>query len=154
MIELTRADALGPSLEKAKGYSVLNPTPFFDGRALEQAGYTYEFLDPDGVSDPAAAGDGALYPDGPAYRAIVVDTRAMPGAAAAALAQAAQHGLAVVFVGSPPNRGTGNTSPRTEDRQVRDAVQAVMASGRARRVTSDAAVLGAESVALAQCMVD
>src|SRR4051794_37097464 len=79
--------------------AAMRPTPFFDGRPLEQAGYTYEFLAPGGASAPAASGSGVLSPAGPAYKAIVVDERAIPAAAAEALASDAKGGLAVVFVG-------------------------------------------------------
>ena len=53
-------------------------TPFFHTRPLERRGYTLEYLDPVGVREPAAAGDGVLYPDGPGYRALIIDERALP----------------------------------------------------------------------------
>ena len=41
----------------------------FDAVAMEKAGYSLQYLDPNGVIDPAADGTGVLYPDGPRYRA-------------------------------------------------------------------------------------
>ena len=65
---------------------------FFDGQALEYAGYRYGYLDPDGVIDPRAAGSGVLYPKTASYRALIVDEQALPGAVADAIATAARGG--------------------------------------------------------------
>jgi hypothetical protein len=35
--------------------------PFIDTTAIEQTGYTLEFLDPEGLGDEGAHGDGTLY---------------------------------------------------------------------------------------------
>jgi hypothetical protein len=119
------------------------PTPFFNGEPLERAGYTFEYLDPAGVREPQAVGNGVLYPSGPAYRALVIDQRALPGATADALASEAAKGLAVVFVGSPPDRGTGFADSAAEDSRVSADVQRILAAPRTRRVATQADVLGA-----------
>ncbi|MET8468765.1 glycosyl hydrolase [Streptomyces sp. NPDC006422] len=119
------------------------PAPFFDSAALERAGYSLEFIDPRGLSDTEAAGEGVLHPKGPGYRALIVDERALPGAAAEALARHVHRGLAVVFLGAPPDRGTGGDRPTSEDRTVRDCVRRILRSGRARRVDAPSDVPGA-----------
>jgi hypothetical protein len=119
------------------------PTPFFDGEPLERAGYTFEYVDPEGVREPQAAGRGVLYPKGPAYRALVIDERALPGATADAIAREASSGLRVVFVGSLPDHGTGFADAGGEDRQVRAAVQRILAAPHVARVGTQAGVRGA-----------
>jgi hypothetical protein len=119
------------------------PTPFFDGAALEHAGYTYEYLDPIGAREPQAQGDGVLYPDGPRYRALVIDERALPGATAQAIAREAESGLAVVLVGGLPSRGTSLGDAPGEDAQVRDAVARILAAPRVRRAKAQGDVLAA-----------
>jgi hypothetical protein len=118
----------------------VKPTPFFDAEALERTGYTLEYLDPQGLLEPAAAGDGVLFPDGPAYRALVVDERALPGDAAEALAAEAAKGLGVVFVGDLPDAGTGFTDADAEDQQVREAVARMMVLPRVARAATQADV--------------
>src|SRR4051794_13976147 len=119
------------------------PTPFFDGAGLERAGYTYEYLDPVGAREPQARGDGVLYPDGPRYRALVIDQRALPGATAEAIASAAERGLAVVLVGGLPARGTSLDDAGGEDQRVKAAVDRLLAAPRVRRVKDQGDVLGA-----------
>lgn len=136
-------DALNGTLNGLEATVDPRPTPFFDGAGLERAGYGYEYLDPGGLTDPAVLGRGTLYPDGPAYRALVVDARALPGAAAQAIARAAEHGVAVVLVGGLPTRGTSLGAAPAEDAEVADAVARLLRSPHVRRVTGDAEVLAA-----------
>ena len=97
--------------------------------AMEKAGYSLQYLDPNGVIDPAADGTGVLYPDGPRYRAIVIDERALPAAVAEQLADEAAQGLAVVLVGELP---TEDTSYRGDDARVPAAVARLLAQPRSR----------------------
>ncbi len=91
----------------------VSPRPFFDSLEMEKAGYRIEYLDPQGLAEPEARGDGVLYPSTARYRALVLDERALPADAAEALADAAERGLAVVVVGTPPmpTPGTWRRAP-------------------------------------------
>src|SRR4051794_30578096 len=119
------------------------PRPFFDTEALEQAGFRLEYLDPQGLLDPRAGAGRELYPEGPSYRALVVDERALPGATAEAIERDAQAGLPLVLVGDLPTRGTGAENPAHEDQAVRDAVQGMLHAPSVAHVASQAGVLGA-----------
>ncbi len=119
------------------------PPPLFDGQSLEQAGYTYQFIDPQGLLDPRAPGTGVLFPKGPSYRVLVIEQSAMPGSAAQALARDVRRGLAVVIVGAPPSHGTSNADPAQEDAQVVHAFKQILHSPRSRVVASEADVLQA-----------
>ena len=112
----------------------------FDAVDMEKAGYSIEYLDPNGVIDPAANGTGVLYPDGPRYRALVIDERALPAAVAERLADEAAQGLAVVFVGNLPTR---DTSLRGEDARVQAAVARLIAQPTVARVATQAEAAGA-----------
>ncbi|MGV2984341.1 glycosyl hydrolase [Microbacterium sp. AGC85] len=84
------------------------PSRLVDGDPLERAGYTVQFLDPVGLVEGAAHPEKTvLFPDGPAYRAVVVNEEAITPEAAEALDEAAGNGLAVLVVGEPPTRASG-----------------------------------------------
>lgn len=117
-----------------------SPNPFFDTQPLESKGYTVEYTDPTGLTDPRASGNGNLYPAGPSYQALVIDERSMPGDAALALAQEVDKGLAVVIVGTPPSKGKRLLDPVTEDAQVQAAFARILGSPRTRIVDSTAEV--------------
>ena len=122
---------------------VRNPAPYFDTRPLEERGYSLNYLDPEGLSDRRAAGKGVLFPNGPAYRALVIDQRAMPAEAAERLAKASVNGLSIVVVGSAPTAGAGNAAAAKEDARVRSAFRAILASRRTRVAKTQADVAGA-----------
>jgi hypothetical protein len=99
------------------------PASLADTRALESAGYTMQYLDPIGLAEEGAIGGaGALFPNGPAYRGLIIDERAMTPEAAEAVARAAQLGLRVVIVGEAPSMDSGLGSQTSGDARVRDAV--------------------------------
>ena len=91
--------------------------------------------------DPAANGTGVLYPDGPRYRAIVIDERALPAAVAERLADEAAQGLAVVLVGDLPT--PGHEFSRGEDARVQAAVARLIAQPTVARVATQAEAAGA-----------
>jgi hypothetical protein len=119
------------------------PSPLFDSRPLEHAGYTLELIDPAGLTDPRAAGAATLYPKGPAYRVLVVDQTSISAAAAQAIAAAARRGLRVIFVGRLPARGTSAVDPSREDARVGAAIRAALRQPTVRHVASESDVLGA-----------
>ena len=75
-----------------------------DSVALEQAGYSYDFLSPNYLTDefPALAA-GRLFPEGPAYKAIVFNNQtALPGKVVSRLVELANAGFPIVFCGETP----------------------------------------------------
>lgn len=109
------------------------PARLADLEPLERRGFSAQFVDPIGLSEPDAVGDGLLFADGPAYRALVVDERTLTPGAASAIADAAASGVAVVFVGELPT-GDSGWGGRDRSAEVRDAVARALASGRVGRV--------------------
>ncbi|MFE4835222.1 glycosyl hydrolase [Arthrobacter sp. NPDC056691] len=119
---LTTAARGTPELE------LTTPERLVDAEALEEAGFTFQFLDPTGLADPGALGDGgALYPQGPQYRAVIVDERAIAAEAAEALVRAAGHGLRVVVVGTPPHQDSGFAQGKAGNERVRQAMDRLLA---------------------------
>jgi hypothetical protein len=109
--------------------------------ALDEAGWTYDFADPVTLAAQGTVAGGRLFPDGPAYKALVVDgadswVAGMPGATALRIADFARQGLPIVFVGDPPSQGTSGRDPGGEDATVRQAMAAALALPNVRRVDS------------------
>src|SRR5262249_55208573 len=109
--------------------------------SLEEAGYTYDFADPGTLAAQGAVAGGRLFPDGPAYKAVVIggaDTWAagMPGATAQKIAELARSGLPIVFVGDVPSQGTSGREPAAEDAAVREAIGATLGLPDVRHVDS------------------
>ncbi|MDW5596828.1 glycosyl hydrolase [Conexibacter stalactiti] len=115
----------------------------FDALALERAGYSLGYLDPNGVIDRDAEGDGVLFPRGPRYRAIVIDERALPAAVAERLAEEAEQGLAVVFVGELPNRDTSYKNATRGDIRVQRAIERLLDAPTVARAATQADAAGA-----------
>lgn len=112
------------------------PGHLVNAEPLEHTGYTIQFLDPIGLVE-AGAGvrNGQLFPDGPAYRAVILDERAIPPDAAEALDTAAARGLAVVIVGEPPTCDSGLGAP-DGDARVQRAITRLLGRPTVRRVAS------------------
>jgi hypothetical protein len=125
--------------------------PVNDTRRLEEKGFTIGYVDPVGVRETKTGESGALFPDGPAYRAIVIDgamqnyidPMAIAGATATALDRASAKGLWVVFVGAAPVRGNSGRNPAAEDAEVRRAVANILARRTTRVVPELEDVAGA-----------
>ncbi len=99
------------------------PARLADTEALERRGYSVQFVDPIGLAEPGAIdADGVLFDDGPAYRALVIDERALTPEAAEAIDAAASRGLRVVVVGEPPTDDSGFAAGSAGDARVREAV--------------------------------
>ncbi|WP_433519572.1 glycosyl hydrolase [Nonomuraea sp. CA-143628] len=102
------------------------PRMLADSEALERAGYTVQFIDPVGLADTEAIeSDGTLYPDGPGYRALIIDERRIDPAAIEAVVRAAANGLHVIFVGEAPAGDVGFSAREEGNERVRRAVDAL-----------------------------
>lgn len=88
-------------------------------QVLHQKGFAWDYIDPVSIRETGQVEDGKLLPDGPAYRAVVVDHgAAMPGATAQRLLSLARQGLPVVVFGEAPERGTSQRDAGQEDALV------------------------------------
>ena len=108
--------------------TVHDDAPLFADAALEGAGYTYDFIDPEALS-AADAGkvDGMLYGRSVGYRALVLDHEAsIPAVAAQAILSLAKHGLAVVIIGDAPSKSRGFAHHEANDKSVRTSMAALM----------------------------
>lgn len=113
------------------------PARLADTESLELAGFSVQFIDPDGVVEgvgEGAAEDPALFPAGPAYRGLIVDERMLPPGTAEALAEAAGRGVRVVVVGEPPSADSGYAHGRAGDERVRAAMARALAMPSVARV--------------------
>jgi hypothetical protein len=122
-----------------------DPGPVFEGSALEAAGFTYGFVDPVSLAQRRdVIGSRSLFPDGPGFRALVIDGEdAMPADAAQRILAFARRGLPVVVIGERPQRGTSLRDTAGEDREVRTAFDALLRERSVRQVASTADVRGA-----------
>ncbi|PSK85017.1 alpha-L-rhamnosidase-like protein [Murinocardiopsis flavida] len=120
---------------------------WFTDTTMERLGYTYEFIGPALLDLPGArVAGGRLDPEGPAYKALVLDfagqragVRGMPAAAARAVLDHARAGLPVIVVGELPD-STGFFGDAGDDADVRAALAALLATPGVRRVAAEDAV--------------
>jgi hypothetical protein len=104
------------------------PSRLADTESLELAGFSVQFIDPVGLAEPGTVGDdGTLFPDGPAYRGLILDERTLPPEAAEAIAIAAERGVRVVIVGEPPSADSGFSNGSDGDQRVRIAMDRALA---------------------------
>jgi len=122
--------------------TVHDSAPLFASDALEGAGYTYDFIDPVALSEPgAAATAGMLYGHSVGYRAVILDRQvSIPAEAAHAILSMAEHGLAVVVIGSPPRASTGFKDRALGDRKVEQAMKMLMGLKTVAQVNSQSEV--------------
>jgi hypothetical protein len=109
--------------------TVHEDAPLFASDALERAGYTYDFIDPQALSArEAAAVDGELYGRSIGYRALIIAQQtAMPAGAAQAILRMAQRGLPIVILGAPPAKSTGFRGREANDRLVSASMMSLQA---------------------------
>jgi len=115
---------------------------------LVRSGYTYEFVDPVTLAERGTYRGGRLFPDGPGYRALVIDPAdiapsGFSGEAAVKILQLARRGLPVVIVGALPATGTSAVASAAEDQQVRTSFAALARLKSTARVDTSAEVLPA-----------
>ncbi|TXN29496.1 glycosyl hydrolase [Lacisediminihabitans profunda] len=99
------------------------PARLADTESLETAGFTVQFVDPIGLAEAGTVGDdGTLFPEGPAYRGLIVDERMLPAEAAEAIAEAAERGARILIVGESPSADSGFAGGSASDERVRAAM--------------------------------
>ncbi len=121
--------------------------------AMNDNGYTYEYVSPDFVTDPTKAtytpgatpNDGAVFPDQSAYKAFILNNQpAIRPEAYAKLVDWAKQGMPLVIIGALPTRAQGDSDAAGRDAQVQalsDQLQALVDDG-THHVTTVAAESG------------
>jgi hypothetical protein len=125
--------------------------------SVERAGYSYEFVGPALFDLPGATvRGGRLSPNGPAYKALVLDAEqrddvdGMSLAAARQILGYARQGLPTVVVGQPSDR-TPFFGDRARDPEVQRTIARLLELSNVRRVATKAEVPGAlEQVGVGQ----
>jgi hypothetical protein len=118
----------------------------YPDEGLLEGGYSYGYVSPGSLTLPAArVADGRLAPEGPAFKALVINDQAsMPAAAARQTLQFARDGLPVLVVGQPPSRTPGYAATGEEaaqgDAKVRSVLTALLDEPKVRRVADTAGV--------------
>ena len=125
--------------------TVHDDAPLYAGAGLEQAGYTYDFIDPAALSLPdAAAVPGRLFGHSVGYRVIVLDHQAtLPVPALEALLGMAHRGLRVLIIGDPPRSSPGFLQHAALDRRIREGMARLMALPSVKHVGENAEALAA-----------
>ncbi|TDD87811.1 hypothetical protein E1293_07315 [Actinomadura darangshiensis] len=108
--------------------------------ALASAGYTYEYLSPAHLKrKDASYSRGALFGDGSAYHAVLLnDQKTMPVAAAEKLLRLARQGLPVVIVGDVPSAVPGAGDAARQDARLKSVVSTLLRQRGVVRVASEA----------------
>ncbi|MEU9158283.1 glycosyl hydrolase [Streptomyces sp. NPDC048417] len=107
------------------------------------AGFTYDFAGPDQLEGTWVRGS-RLAPDGPAYRALILDRRpTLPVATARQLLSHAGSGLPVVIVGDPLGRTPGAYRPERQDDELAGLLEKLLKHPSVRHVTGQDGLLGA-----------
>ncbi len=95
--------------------------------ALNDNGFTYEYVSPDFVTDPTIASyrpgatpnDGAVFPERSAYKAFVLFNQdTIRPEAYARIVDWAEHGMPLVIIGALPTRAQGGSDAAARDAQV------------------------------------
>jgi alpha-L-rhamnosidase len=116
--------------------TVHDDAPLFADATLEGQGYTYDFVDPEALSElEAGKMDGMLFGRRAGYRALILDHEAsIPAAAAQAILTLARRGLKVIIVGDAPSKSSGFANHEANDRGVKTSMAALMKLPNAARV--------------------
>lgn len=96
---------------------------------LGARGYSYDFVDAVQLDHPESRVQrGRLYPDGPAYRALILDNQdALPLRTASGILEDTRAGLPVVVVGAPPSRTPGVPQSPLEESTLRQEMAHLLA---------------------------
>jgi hypothetical protein len=107
------------------------------------AGFTYDFAGLDQLEGTRVRGR-RLAPDGPAYRALILDRQpTLPVATARLLLSYARSGLPVVIVGDPPRRTPGAYRAERQDAELAGLLEKLLEQPSVRHVTGQDGLPGA-----------
>lgn len=153
---LARADAVVSTGRPRVDLTVLNSSSDINGtqapdpagtpqdafrKALSDAGFTWDSVTPASLPSPAKVRKGRLLPDGPAYKAVIVqDQEALPADTAERLVRLARAGLPVVVQGAVPTRADGYADPGDGDGRVDRAIGKLRGLGNVRFVEAAASI--------------
>ncbi|OLT37720.1 hypothetical protein BJF79_05780 [Actinomadura sp. CNU-125] len=105
-------------------------------------GFTHDYVGPDQLDGTRVRGR-RLAPDGPAYRALILQQQeTLPVETARLLLRHAQRGLPIVIVGDPPSRTPGAHDAARQDAELARIVQRLLAQPSVRRVPDRGALPG------------
>ena len=99
---------------------------YTDGGVLENTGYSYDFVSPSALAlDNAVVKDGVLDAAGPGYKALIINNETeIPQKTAERLAEYAQAGFPVVFVGKVPQGASHSAGQDTVASLMKQVTQA------------------------------
>ena len=119
------------------------PRPIWQDLGLWNEGYTWDYLSPANLDLPSATiQNSSLASDGPAYKAFLVDDQvSITVGAATHLAEYADAGLPIIFIGPIPSSTPGNNI--TGDAYVKTTVQSILSKKNVINVATEADVVGA-----------
>ena len=107
-------------------YEGFNFSGLLEDQTLAQAGYTYDFISPNTLQLDTRVKDGRLAPEGPGYRALILDgERTMDVQTMDTLLGLADAGLKIILCGKMPER-TPFLRDKDQDAQVREKVQQLL----------------------------
>lgn len=112
----------------------------FNDNTLGQTGYSYDFVGPALFNLPSAkVRDGRLSPDGPAYRALVLNQQeALPLETAKKLLKYADQGLPIIIIGELPKRTPFFAQAASQDTALRQVLNQLVAKKSVKRIASEA----------------
>ncbi|WP_205527175.1 glycosyl hydrolase [Solimonas sp. K1W22B-7] len=106
---------------------------------LQPQGYSWDSIDDQSLAGLPDAAAGRVLPEGPAYKAVVVDrVKSISGVAAQRLLSFARAGVPVVVIGAVPAAGMGYKDVAAEDAQVAQAFEGLAALDRFSRIDDPA----------------
>ena len=148
---LTQGDAKRDVAVYMQNYLYPLGVRIWQNTALQEAGYTRDYLSPANMKLPnATVKHGRLAVNGPAYKALIIDSQLEPSTdpvktamtidAARRILRYAKAGLPVIIVGTPPNQTPGN--PTGRDAALRALIRDLLREDTVHRVPNEAAVPG------------
>lgn len=117
-------------------------SPIFADTGLTQAGYSYGFLSHGALDLPSATvKHGRLAPNGPAYKALVLNNPStMPLETAQKILDFAQAGLPIVVIGTVPSRTPGYFDAAAQDAALQAVITQLLAQPGVHQVATEADV--------------
>jgi hypothetical protein len=119
-------------------------TTLYNDSGLERAGYSYDFVNDSLFNEKSArVGGRRLNPDGPAYRAVVLDNqKIMSLDAARKILAYAKQGLPVMVVGDTPSATPFFHSAAQQDAALQQTIQELLAQPSVKHIATKAELPG------------